>query len=97
MHIWRITPTKTLTLDRRAWLKADAICPSVIDREALLKKQVHAWGVAICDRYFWEIGTRIDRIEKEGKVSTGLLEEAQSAEKMKEYVASFAKKTFASA
>ncbi len=85
---------ETLTLERRKWLKADAICPSVVDREALLKKQVHAWGVAICDRSFWEIGTRIDRIEKEGKVSTGLLEEAQSAQKMKDYVASFAKKTF---
>jgi hypothetical protein len=83
-----------LKLEGRKWLKADAICPLVIDREALLKKQVHAWGVAICDRYFWEMGNRINDIEKDGRVSVGLLEQPQSAQKMKDYVASFAKKTF---
>ena len=86
---------ETLTLDRREFLKADVICPKVIDREALLKKNVHAWGVAILDGYFWEIGNRIDRMEKDGRVPVSLLEEPQSAQKMKEYVASFAKKTFA--
>lgn len=86
-----------LKFDQRdAYLKASTMCPLVVDRIALLKKTVHAWGVAVADYYFWQEENRIERIAKEGKVSTGLLEEAQSAQKMKEYVASFAKKTFES-
>lgn len=88
------TGEETKLDERHAYLHAATMCPLVVDRMALLKKNVHAWGVAIIDYYFWQEENRIERISKDKRVSTGLLEEAQSAQKLKEYVASFAKKTF---
>ena len=87
---------EALTLQGREYLKAEQMCPLVVDREALLKKTVHAWGVAIIDDYFWQHSNRTAEILKSKRVSTGLLEEAQSVQGLKDYVASFAKKTFES-
>lgn len=87
---------EALTLQGREYLKADKMCPLVVDRTNLLKKTVHAWGVAIIDNYFWQHSTRTAEIAKSKRVSTGLLEEPQSVQGLKDYVASFAKKTFES-
>ncbi|MEW5742771.1 MAG: hypothetical protein AB1938_27895 [Myxococcota bacterium] len=88
------TGEETKLDERRAHLHAATMCPLVTDRMNLLKKNVHAWGVAIIDYYFWQESNRIERMEKEKRVSVGLLAEPQSAQKLKDYVASFAKKTF---
>lgn len=87
---------EALTLQGREYLKAEQMCPLVIDRAALLEKTVHAWGVAIIDNYFWQHANRTAEILKSKRVSTGLLEEPQSVQGLKDYVASFAKKTFES-
>jgi hypothetical protein len=85
---------ETLTLERRAHLKADVICPKVIDRQSLLRKTARAWGLAIIDERFAQLEGTVTRLETSGKVPVSLLIEVVNVQRLKDETALFAKAVF---
>lgn len=78
-----------------AHLKAEFICPKVVDRVNLLRNTARTWGVAIIDARFSELERLTTRIETEGKVPVSLLMEVLSVQDLEAQTAVFAKEVFA--